>query len=147
MYTQAKVIEVTDDKTALVSCASAACGGCKASLFCNNKNHTTYEVKYSGKCSFGLQKGDTVRLYMPPAKTILSTLMVFALPLALFPVGYFLVKYTIKLNEIMCALSGFGMMGISFGIASIISVKNRRRLMPEVVEVIKRGTENEVIDN
>ena len=158
MYTQAKVIEIKDKNTAIVSCASEACSGCKASLFCNNKNHTIYEVKYShktlnsnvktGEKPFrALQSGDTVRLYMPPSNTILSTLLVFGLPLLLFPIGYFFAKKVLNANEIVGALCGFVMVGVSFGVASIVSVKNKRRLMPEVVEIVNIELGNKEQDN
>ncbi len=189
MYTTAKVAEILDNETVLVACDTSSCAGCKASLFCGNKNHTTYEARLGvGNVALEIdsgtpvvQKGDVasardsgepfrqepesgdpnakesfvasvsektqeepirpndmVRLYLPPGKTVLSTALVFALPLILFPVGYCIAKFFMGLGEMSSAFSGFALMGVSFFVANFVAVRNRRRLMPVIVGV-ERG--------
>lgn len=138
MYTVSQVKEIRKDKTVLVGCLNSACSGCKCSMFCNTKDDNDYLALNTNGVELAV--GDYVELFMPPGKTILSTVLVFALPLALFPVGYLLLKYLLPYkNEIVHALGGFACMALAFGIAAIISVKNKRSLMPVVTKVVGKG--------
>lgn len=132
MYTTAFVKAVNSDGTVLVGCSAKACEGCKAQLFCNNKDHTDFLARNDNNIK--VVKDQIVTLYLPPAPTILSTLLVFALPLVLFPVGYILAKSFTSLNEVLCALCGFATMAIAFAIAAFVNIRHKRALMPIIVE-------------
>jgi len=130
MYTEAKVKEIKQDGTVLMGCDTKACEGCKCKMFCNNKEESEFAARNDRNIK--ISEGDTVRLYLPPGKTILSTAMVFALPLALFPLGYILMKSLLHTGEIVSALGGFAAMGVAFAIAAIINIKNKKALMPVI---------------
>ena len=132
MYQTAFVKKINSDGTVLVRCSTKACQGCKAEMFCNNKDHTDFLARNDN--NLPLQEGQIVNLYLPPAPTILSTLLVFALPLGLFPIGYLLAKNFTFWNEILCALCGFGAMAVAFAIAAAVNIRHKRALMPVIVE-------------
>ncbi len=134
MYTQAKVLEVLKDGTVRLSCDTNACQGCKAELFCNNKGVTDYLARNDNKLE--VKAGDMVQIYLPPAKTIGSTALVFALPLALFPLGYLLLHNVLGASEILSAGGGFAAMGLAFSIAALINIKHKRGLMPVITKIV-----------
>ncbi len=135
MNTVVTVKEINKDGTVLVGCDNSACAGCHAKMFCNNKNQNEYLSLNTKKIE--LKEGDLVELFLPPGKTILSTVLVFALPLALFPVGYIL-GGLIFINEVQKALCGIGFMALAFLIASLIFTRNKRQLMPVVEKVLMK---------
>lgn len=138
MTTQAFVKSIKADTTVLVGCDNSSCTGCHAQMFCNNKTFTEFLARNDNKIE--LKEGDKVNLFLPPSKTILSTVLVFALPLALFPVGYFVSSrlnrfFETPLTEVQKALVGLSFMALAFVIAAIISAKNKRSLMPVITGV------------
>ena len=140
MYTVSMVKGVDPDGTVLMGCRTDACQGCKAGMFCNNKGLTEFSALNPKEIE--VKVGDMVELYMPPGRTILSTALVFALPLALFPIGYLILRYSFPgLGEMYCALGGFGAMAVAFGIASVITVRHRMRLMPVITRVVGMSPE------
>lgn len=138
MNTVVTVKKINKDGTVLVGCDNSACAGCHAKMFCNNKNENEYLALNSKKVE--LKENDTVELFLPPGKTILSTVLVFALPLALFPVGY-LLGGLFPLNEVQKALCGITCMALAFLIASLIFTHNKRQLMPVVEKVLMKHIE------
>lgn len=134
MYSQVKVLKLNSDKTVTVGCSSEACQGCKAEMFCNNKHDNTFVVLNSKNLQ--LKVGDSVEIFLHPGKTIASTLLVFAFPLVLFPIGYLAAKFFWALNELLCALGGFTAMAVAFAVTAIINIKKRDTLMPVVVRVL-----------
>ena len=138
MYTVSQVKGFESDGTVRMGCLTSACQGCKASMFCNNKDVNEFFALNPKKVQ--LKEGDLVELYMPPGKTILSTALVFALPLILFPVGYLVMRAALpSSSEIIHALGGFGAMAISFGVAAVISTVHRRNLMPTVIRIMAKA--------
>lgn len=135
MYTQAKVKQIKEDGTVIMGCDTKACEGCKCSMFCNNRNQNEFTARNDRNIE--VSEGDTVRLYLPPGKTILSTAMVFALPLALFPLGYIAMKSLFHTGEIVSALGGFAAMGVAFAVAAFINIKNKKKLMPVITDDLK----------
>lgn len=141
MYTTSRVIKIVDNQTVLVGCATDACKACKAEMFCNTKNDTSFLVKKNKDTE--VQPNDWVELYMPSGKTVGSVALIFALPLALFPIGYLLMKNLTSANELVNALAGFSTMAIAFCIASVITIKHKRNLMPEITKVINMEATND----
>lgn len=141
MYTTSRVIKTVDPQTVLVGCSTDACKACKAEMFCNTKDDTSFLVKKEK--SLEVKEGDMVELYMPGGKTVASVSLVFALPLLLFPVGYLLMKKFTEANELINALAGLGAMAIAFCIVSLISIKHKRDLMPEITKIIKLEANND----
>ncbi len=50
--------------------------------------------------NLALAKGDTVEIYLPPGRTILTATLFFLFPLALFPVGYKLTEHLFSTGRI-----------------------------------------------
>lgn len=131
MYTTARITEIKDSQTVLLSCSSSACNACKAQMFCNNKNVTSFLAKKTPDIL--LEVGDTVQVYLPPGKTVISTVLIFSVPLVFFLVAYLITKNFFSVNELLCALIGFGAMALSFLLAYFVSFKHKRSLMPVVM--------------
>lgn len=132
------VKKINKDGTVLVGCDNSACSGCHAKMFCNNKDQNEYLAINNKKVE--VKEGDIVELFLPPGKTILSTVLVFALPLALFPVGY-LLGGLISVNEVQKALCGIAFMALAFLVSSLIFTHNKRQLMPIVEKVLMKHIE------
>ena len=137
MYTVSQVKAINDDGIVKVGCLTSACNACKAEMFCNTKNDNEYLVLNPKKIN--VTCGDYVELYLPPGRTILSTFLVFALPLILFPIGYLISKNLFSYNEIINALVGFLCMAIAFSIAALISIKNKKNLMPSITKIVSKN--------
>lgn len=141
MTSEATVKAFNDDGTVLVGCDVQACNACHAQMFCNNRSQTEFSVRNDDGLSLDI--GDRVVLYLPPGKTILSTALVFALPLLLFPLGYLAAGWLngmpflsdAPLSEVQKALCGLAAMAVAFVVAAVISARNRRSLMPIVKSV------------
>lgn len=141
MYTTTRVIKEIDNETVLVGCTTDACKGCKAEMFCNTKNDTSFLVKKEK--TLNVKPNDWVEIFMEPKKTVGSVSLVFALPLLLFPIGYLLMKKYTSANELINALAGLAAMAVAFSIVAIISSKHRRALMPEITKVIEPEAKND----
>ncbi len=140
MYSVSQVKEIQKDGSVKMGCLTSACQGCKASMFCNNKDDNEFLALNPNKVA--IENGDYVELYMPPGRTILSTVLVFALPLALFPIGYLVCKAALPAsNEIIHALGGFGAMALAFGISAIISIRHKRHLMPSITKIVGKAAD------
>lgn len=137
MYTIAEVKSIAPDGTLNMGCLTQACQGCKAALFCNNKDQSEFQAL--NPQSVPVSQGDLVELFMPPGRTILSTILVFALPIALFPLGYLLCKFIWPTwSEVLHALGGLLAMALAFGISALVSIIHKRRLMPVVTRIMAK---------
>ena len=140
MYSVSRVKGILKDGSVKMGCLTSACEGCHASMFCNNKDDNEFVALNPKKVE--IEEGDYVELYMPPGSTILSTVLVFALPLALFPVGYLICKAALPAqNEIIHALAGFGAMALAFGISAIITIRHKKKLMPSITKIVGKGSD------
>lgn len=138
MYTVSQVKEISGDGTVKMGCLTSACQGCKASFFCNNKDISEFEALNPN--NIGIKEGDYAELFMPPGKTVLSAVLVFALPLVLFPLGYLLCSAVWpSANEFLCAIGGFIAMALAFCVSAIVSIHNKRALMPVIIKVVGKA--------
>lgn len=133
MYVRTKVKSINSDRSVLLFCSADVCSGCKAKMFCNNKNENEYLALNPN--NYNLLEGEEVEIFLPPAKTIASTFLVFGLPLLLFPLGYYLTKTVFSVNELLCSVGGFLAMAFAFVIAAFINLKNKKQLMPVITKV------------
>lgn len=131
MY-QEVFVKGTEAETGLVTvgCAGGACEGCKASFFCTNK-FQTFEVRNPEALS--VKPGDRVRVFLPPGRTILSTLILFGLPLVLFAVLYLLIPAK---NEFIKAFWGIGGGALGFLLAYLFFRARRKELTPILEEIL-----------
>ncbi len=118
-----------------VGCGSVQCESCKASLFCNSKTQR-FEVR--NPQAIKVAPGDRIRIYMPPGKTILSSIILFAVPLILFPVFYLLFPSESQIARAVAGLFG-GALGF---LAAYVYFKRRRlSLMPVIQSRIEKPVE------
>ncbi len=128
MYEHVTITKLLADELVEVQCSTAACNGCKGAAFCNTKDRT---FKAWNKDKIQLQNGDTIALYLHPARTIGATLITLITPLLLFPLCYYLAK-ALGLGEGLSFLSALGGIGVGF-LGVWLFFKNRqRRYMPIV---------------
>ena len=126
------IVENINGKTISIKCGKPEqCKSCSAS-FCNvkSKNFTalnSYDIE--------LKTGDSVEIYLSPAKTIFSSFMVLIFPLLLFIAGYFLSG--IVFNTDSDALkAGGGVAGLLAGfiLSFVFNMVSRSHNLPVVSE-------------
>lgn len=122
-------VKATDlkDGVVLVGCGSKGCEACKASMFCDGKTRTFEAANPDG---IALAPGDRVRIFLPPGRTILSSVLLFGLPLALFPLLYLLAPSESEFVRAGAGLAG-GLAG--FLAAGLLFRRKKAALMPVVV--------------
>ena len=76
MYERVTITKLLPADLVEVSCSSSACTMCKGAMFCNNKGRT---FKAWNKNKLDLASGDSINLFLPPARTIVATLITFSL--------------------------------------------------------------------
>lgn len=111
-----------------VSCTTSACSGCKGSAFCNTKNRS---FKAWNKDGLALESGQTVALYLHPARTITATVITLITPLLLFPICYYLAK-ALGFGEGASFLSALGGIVVGFFAVWLFFRTRQRRYMPVV---------------
>ena len=95
------------------------------------------ERSYSVANSSGLAiaEGNTVEIFLPPGRTVLSSAITFLLPLFLFPVGYTLAGRIVPgAGEGMSFLVGFGALLTGFPLGALI--RRGHSTVPEVTRVL-----------
>lgn len=129
MYERVTITKLLPADLVEVSCSSSACTMCKGAMFCNNKGRT---FKAWNKNKLDLASGDSINLFLPPARTIVATLITFILPLLLFPICYYLCTGA-GLGEGTTFLLSIG--GIAVGFLAVWAYfrKQQRRYMPIVM--------------
>lgn len=130
MYEQAIVKEVISEDLVRVGCATNACTGCKSAAFCNTKGR---EFEATNDKHFQLESGMVVSLYLPPARTIASTLVTLMVPLLCFPLFYLLFS---SLGEKGATLMGFLGVAVGFVLVAVYFRHQRHRYLPSVAGVI-----------
>ena len=129
MYERVTITKLLPADLVEVSCSSSACTMCKGAMFCNNKGRT---FKAWNKNKLDLASGDSIDLFLHPARTIGATLITFIIPLLLFPICYSLTKRA-GLGEGTSFLLSLG--GIAVGFLAVWAYfrKQQRRYMPIVM--------------
>lgn len=131
MYIDAKVKNIADNNIAsVVSLCANSCESCKGSLFCKQKD-TSFEAKDKTKKA---KSGDKVRVYLPKSKTILSSSILFLIPLLCMAVFLILGNFRV-ISELLSSILSVVSLIFGFFIVFLINKKNRAALMPEIIEV------------
>ena len=136
MYQNAYVSKV-DHKSGLVTvgCSLGQCQGCHATLFCNTRNQS-FQVR--NPKGIELAEGSYVTIFLPPGKTILSSVILFATPLVLFLLFFIAVPSD---NDFIKAGIGLGGGALGFLFSFLYFRKRKEALMPEIVSVSKSPIE------
>jgi sigma-E factor negative regulatory protein RseC len=140
MYEHAVVTALKDTHHVAVSCGTQACTACKGNMFCQTKGRI-----FSARLASGLQVsvGDTVELYLPPAKTVTASLITLLVPLLLFPVGYYLpLVFADAVTEPLRIVAGFAGIAVGFLGAGLFSKVYGERFMPSVTRIVPPDPED-----
>ncbi len=139
MYEHVVVERIDAQGTVFVGCDAKACGNCSGSMFCNVK-HKTFPAKNPNDLE--VRPGDVVELYLPPGKTVFSTFMTLMVPLALFPVGYYLAGlFNAQASELMRFFFGIGGVMAGFLFAWLFFRKRGNSYIPIVSSVVSTAQE------
>ncbi len=134
MYEIAQVVSIQDNHHISVTCSSSACQSCQAGALCSTKGKTF--IAQNGT-EGELHIGDSVELYLPPAKTLLAGFITLMVPILLFPAGYYIGKALLSASPEIVHI-GFGVAGIAAGFlfSRIFSRIKGNQYKPEITRVI-----------
>ncbi len=128
MYEEVTITKVLSEDLVEVTCASAACAGCKGSGFCNAKDRS---FKAGNNHQLAVDAGESIHLYLHPAKTIGSTLITLITPLLFFPICYYLAQRA-GAGEGLSFLLSLGGIVLGFGIVGLFFKSRQKQYMPIV---------------
>ena len=135
MYERGTITAV-DNNIISITCGNIEhCKTCAAGkLFCDVK---AKEFKALNTDNLDLKTGDTVEIYMPPAKTIGYSFSILIFPLLVFLAGYFLTgKLTNTLSDGIKVLGGTIGLFVGFGIAFLYNFFSRKNQYPVITKKI-----------
>lgn len=128
MYEIVTVTRILPKHMVEVVCLSSACAGCKGETFCNTKGKKFEALNAE---SLDLSVGDQVELFLTTGRTIAGTLITLIFPLLLFPVAYFLAKYS-NFGEGTSFLSGLGGIVVGFVLVFLYFRKTKAKYLPSI---------------
>ncbi|NLE14280.1 MAG: SoxR reducing system RseC family protein [Spirochaetales bacterium] len=138
MYEIVTVTKILSPEMLEVSCTSSACNGCKGAAFCNTKGK---HFEAWNKTGLAVQAGQAVQIYLKPSRTIAGTLITLIVPLALFPVGYYLSQMAgfSEGASFLTALSsiGLGFLGVWFYFKT-----SQKRYLPVVERILTEESQD-----
>lgn len=131
MYLDANVEKINEDGSlTLRAGCTKDCSGCKGGMFCKQN-----EALFDAKCSLnGIEVGSKVRVYLPTKNTILSTIILFGLPLISLAV-FLLLGGLGVINELLSALLGLVALCLSFLVVFFLNKRYKNKTTPIVKEV------------
>lgn len=116
-----------------IGCSSDACSSCKSKLFCNAKS-LSFEALDSGNIS--PKEGDKVKLELPAGRTMLSTAVLFLVPLASWLAGFLVSSLLLSLSEKLSVLIAFGALVISLIVIAAVNSAHKRSNMPLITGIL-----------
>jgi len=134
MYQTVEVRKNHHDGTVEVACPESACQGCKNAQLCNVKDQS-FDIKVEGTNKKTIAKGDEVKIFLPPGKTIGNTFLTLMVPLLCFPLFYLIFPIA---SEGLRFLIGFAGVFVGFGFVALFFKAKKKELYPEVVSVTKK---------
>ena len=131
--TETATVLKNNGSTVLLGCGidSETCKSCAGSAFCNVRERTYEAVLDAG---ITVQPGDTVRVYLPPGKTILAGFMVLIVPLILFLLFYFAAERFLAVEgEGQKALAGVCGLFLGFLMSYLLNRRKHTKNMPRII--------------
>jgi len=120
---------------------SDACDTCKLKAFCFQKGGDV--TKLTMKNNLNVKKGDIIQFEISPQMRILSSFLVFILPIIFMIGSYFLCKSAIGLSENISIVVSLISIAVAFIFVKFIDgqIKKKAMIQPKMVAVI--SPENE----
>ncbi|MFO7731370.1 MAG: SoxR reducing system RseC family protein [Spirochaetia bacterium] len=122
-----------DGRTIYLYCGtSSACKSCSAGSSCKPKERETAALNTR---NLNLNAGDTIEIYFPPGKTILSGFTILIFPMLIF-IGAFLLAGRLFPGSDEGSQALFGVLGLAvgFGISILFNRLTAHRNFPEVIK-------------
>jgi len=110
-------------------------GGCKSCAmhnFCFSKDS---EASFEVASSLPLTVGDRVQIKIAPIDKVVSSLMIFVMPVLALFMGYFIAAQF--LVEVYAALCGFLLLALSFIVLRVVDKKLGVKMKAEIVRVLE----------
>jgi positive regulator of sigma E activity len=133
MYEHGTVINI-EDKIITIACGELdQCQNCKASsLFCNIKAKNFQALNIN---NLELKTGDSVEIFLSPAKSIFFSFSILIFPLITFFIGYFLItRFIDGASDGIKITGGFGGLLSGFLIAFIYNSITKKNNYPAITQ-------------
>ena len=125
-------VKAIDGKTLVIERNNpGACNGCRANLFCNMQNKS--EITLETEDTFEI--GDEVELLVSPQSRILSSFIVYIVPLLVLVIFYFISFELFNFSEIVSIVISFISLIVSF---FIIKLFNKRFDNTNVIQIMRK---------
>jgi len=140
MYERGTITAVDKDFITIICSKSDNCKTCPAGkLFCKTEAR---EFKALNTDNIDIAVGNSVEIYLPPAKTIAYSFSILIFPLLMFLAGYFLTGKLINtLSEGTQVLGGFTGLAVGFAIAFLYNSLTKKHQYPIVTKKIDYSEE------
>lgn len=131
------VVEIYKDNAIIEFSRSEACNTCKLKAFCFQKGGDL--TKLTMKNSLGAQIGDQIQFEISPQMRILSSFLVFILPIIFMIGSYFIFKSAVGLSENLSILLSLASVVIAFVFVKLIDnqIKKKALIQPKMVSILK----------
>ncbi len=130
------VVDIQNGLAIVEYSRSDACDTCKLKAFCFQKGGDI--TKLTMKNNLNVKKGDMIQFEISPQMRMLSSFLVFILPIIFMIGSYFLCKSAIGLSENMSIVVSLVSIAVAFIVVKIIDgqIKNKAMIQPKMVAVI-----------
>lgn len=130
------VTDIQGEKVKVALIRGSGCKSCSLNGFCFSKNTA---AEFILDTQIPLQVGDRVQLEISAASRILSSLLIFLLPVLLLFGGYGI--GTIFWGELLAILTGFIFFALSFFIISMVDKRFGKKLLVRIVAKVNSREE------
>jgi positive regulator of sigma E activity len=132
---RAKVIEVFADGVLIEIQKSGSCKTCAISGVCGGPNRSfTHRIK----TDLPLEKGDIIEISISSGVKLLSSFIVFILPIFFMILFYFLAKFLFELSENFAILLSFSSLLLSGVAIYLLDKKFARKIHFEIIGKVKK---------
>lgn len=130
------VVDIQNGLAIVEYSRSDACDTCKLKAFCFQKGGDV--TKLTMKNNLNVKKGDIIQFEISPQMRILSSFLVFILPIIFMIGSYFLCKSAIGLSENISIVVSLISIAVAFIFVKFIDgqIKKKAMIQPKMVAVI-----------
>ena len=137
---RALVLEVLKGEILIEIQKGSSCDSCAIHGVCSGQNRTfQHRIKTDGK----FEKGDIIEVNISSGVKLMSSFIVFILPVIAMIAFYFIVRYAIELSENFAILASFGGLLLSGGLIYLLDKIYADKVHFEVMGKVKDEDSNE----
>jgi positive regulator of sigma E activity len=127
-----EVVGINDKNCVEVTCPTTACKSCSGNMFCNVKGKT-FKAKVDDNFE-EINIGDSLKIYLPPGRTISTSFITLMVPLLMFPIFFLLLPSSSEGYKFLAGIVGIIIGFIAVGTYFYFS---KSKYYPKVIEIIK----------